>query len=276
VTEFVQAAQERGEVLAARMRELVDELSGPRYGGWRAGSESIGAARVLLANQLRRFGAEVTVDHFPIWDKQGGNIYARRLGAPGSAAEVLLSAHLDGVGDLPDRRRPRASGNASRVAVVLEAASVLAADPPPGIGVSVALLDGEEVGALGSARHAEVLARACEHPMVVNVDGAGRIEQAVAVEAGGPAHGLLAALDRAGRAVGVRLRAGRVASDNRRYAATGLAAVGLGAGMPGYHGEHDTADRVDPDTLVAMARLVIAAVRKLRCADGPAQTGARR
>jgi hypothetical protein len=47
-------------------------------------------------------------------------------------------------------------------------------------------------------------------------------------------------------------------SDNRRYAAAGLAAVGLGAGMAGYHSPADTADRVDPTTLVAVARLVVA------------------
>lgn len=46
-----------------------------------------------------------------------------------------------------------------------------------------------------------------------------------------------------------------MASDNRRYAAAGLAAVGIGAGMGGYH---STADRVDSTTLVAICRLVIA------------------
>jgi len=50
----------------------------------------------------------------------------------------------------------------------------------------------------------------------------------------------------------------KVASDNRRYAAAGLATVGIGAGMAGYHSPADTADRVDPATLAAVARLVVA------------------
>jgi hypothetical protein len=95
-------------------------------------------------------------------------------------------------------------------------------------------------------------------PLVINVDGAGRLGDAVAVEAGGPAHGLLAALDQAGRHVGLPLAAGPVASDNRRYAAAGIAAVGIGAGMGGYHSPADTPDRVEPATLAAVCRLVVA------------------
>jgi len=180
-------------------------------------------------------------------DVTGTNVHARW---PDSAA-ILLTAHYDGVGDLPGLRQPAAADNASGVAVVLEAARVLAGVLP----VEVALLDGEEVGALGSAHHAPHTDRP-----VINVDGAGHLNEAVAVEAGGPAHRLLAALDQAGRHVGVPLVAGPVASDNRRYAAAGLAAVGVGAGMAGYHSPADTPDRVDPDTLVAVARLVVATV----------------
>jgi Zn-dependent M28 family amino/carboxypeptidase len=122
----------------------------------------------------------------------------------------------------------------------------------------VALLDAEESGALGSAHHAAQLHHNRAAPLVINVDGAGHLNQAAAVEAGGPAHRLLAALDQAGRHTGLPLTAGPVASDNRRYAAAGLAAVGIGAGMAGYHSPADTADRVDTTTLTAVARLVVA------------------
>jgi hypothetical protein len=50
---------------------------------------------------------------------------------------------------------------------------------------------------------------------------------------------LLAALDQAGRHTSLPLVAGPMASDNRRYAA-GLPAVGIGAGMAGYHRAADT------------------------------------
>jgi hypothetical protein len=174
----------------------------------------------------------------------------------GSGADLLLTAHYDGVGDLPGLRQPAASDNASGVAVVLEAARILGRALPTGL--SIALLDAEEIGALGSAHHAGQLTQAAAAPSVINVDGVARLDRAAAVEAGGPAHGLLAVLDQAGRHTGLPLTAGPVASDNRRYAAAGVAAAGIGAGMGGYHSAADTPDRVDPATMAAVCRLVVA------------------
>ncbi|MFU8875440.1 M28 family metallopeptidase [Micromonospora sp. SL4-19] len=191
-------------------------------------------------------------------DVTGTNIHAQlREPVPGST-DLLLTAHYDGVGDHPGLRLPGASDNATGVAVVLEAARILARGLPDGIGLCVALLDAEEVGALGSAHHATQLRTQGPAPLVVNVDGAGRLDGAAAVEAGGPAHRLLALLDQAGRHTGVPLTAGPVASDNRRYGGAGFAAVGIGAGMGGYHSPADTPDKVDPATLAAIARLVVA------------------
>jgi len=199
-------------------------------------------------------------------DATGMNLHAR-LAAPGPGGlDVLLTAHYDGVGDHPGLRQPAAADNASGVAVVVEAARVLAGHLPAGVGLSVALLDGEEVGAVGSAHHAKAMARQAG-VVVVNVDGAGCLHEAAAVEAGGPAHGLLAALDQAAHHTGLPLRAGPVASDNRRYAAAGLPAVGVGAGMAGYHSPADTTDRVEPATMTALARLVIATVRLTAACD---------
>jgi aminopeptidase YwaD len=178
----------------------------------------------------------------------------------GLRTEILLTAHYDGVGDHPGLRQPAASDNASGVAVVLEAARVLAPVLPAGTGLSVALLDAEELGARGSAHHAGRLRSAGTNPLVINVDGAGHLEDAAAVEGGGPAHRLLALLDQAGRHTGLPLKAAPVASDNRRYAAAGYAAVGIGAGMGGYHSPANTPDRVDSATLAAVCRLVVATV----------------
>lgn len=199
-------------------------------------------------------------------DVTGTNIHATFHPVPPGGVDLLLTAHYDGVGDHPGLRQPGAADNASGVAVVLEAARILSAALPAGVGLSVALLDAEEVGALGSAHHSQQLRAGDTHPLVINVDGAGLLDQAAAVEAGGPAHALLALLDQAGRYTGVPLAAGPVASDNRRYGAAGLAAVGIGAGMGGYHSPADTPDRVDPDTLAAIARLVVATV----CLAAPA------
>ncbi|MET0416188.1 MAG: hypothetical protein ABW022_09230 [Actinoplanes sp.] len=108
------------------------------------------------------------------------------------------------------------------------------------------------------------LPRAGLDPLLTAVDGArmaatvATLPQAAAVEAGGPAHGLLAVLDQAGRHTGLPLAAGPVASDNRRYAAAGFAAVGIGAGMAGYHSPADRPERVEAATMAAVARLVVA------------------
>jgi hypothetical protein len=191
-------------------------------------------------------------------DVAGTNVHGTWF--TGTSADVLLTAHYDGVGDHPGLRQPAAADNGSGVAVVLEAARVLNGHLPAAVRLSVALLDGEEAGALGSAHHAAQLRKAGTAPLVINVDGAGNLHTAAAVEAGGPAHALLAALDQAGRHIGLPLAAGPVASDNRRYAAAGLPAVGIGAGMAGYHSPADTPDRVQTSTLTQVARLVVATV----------------
>jgi len=191
-------------------------------------------------------------------DVTAANLHGHWRTAARGSADLLVTAHYDGVGDHPGLRQPAASDNASGVAVILEAARLLAPALPAGTGFAVALLDAEEIGALGSAHHAAHLRRAGATPLVVNVDGAGQLHEAAAVEAGGPAHRLLALFDQAGRHTGLPLTAGPVASDNRRYAAAGLAAVGIGARMGGYHSPADTPDRVDTTTLVAVCRLVVA------------------
>jgi hypothetical protein len=183
------------------------------------------------------------------------------------ALSVLVTAHFDGVGDDPAQRLPAACDNASGVAAIIETARVLHTILPAEVGLSVALLDGEEAGGHGSARHARFVQ---DGTFIINLDGAAELHGAAAVEAGGPAQPLLAALDVAGRLVGVPLLARAMASDNRRYAAAGLPAVGIGMGMPGYQTPAETPDRVRSETLVAAARLVVATAVKLAEAVNPA------
>lgn len=198
----------------------------------------------------------------------GRNVYGEFSKASAGGLSVLLTAHYDGVGDDPDQRLPAAADNASGVAVVLEAARQLTGTLPAGTALAVALLDGEEAGARGSAHHAPQLPAGT---YVLNVDGAAQLGAAAAVEAGGPAEPLLAALDQAGRQTGVPLRAGAMPSDNRRYTAAGLPSVGIGMGMPGYQTPAETPDRVEPRTLLAATDLVVATVRQLT--SSPVQLG---
>jgi Zn-dependent M28 family amino/carboxypeptidase len=120
-------------------------------------------------------------------DVAAANVHGHRERGAGGVA-VLLTAHHDGVGDHPGLRQPAAADDASGVAVVREAARVLAGALPGGAGPSVALLDAEEAGALGSAHHAARLQRDGAAPLVINVDGAGDLHGAAAVEAGGLAY----------------------------------------------------------------------------------------
>lgn len=231
------------------------------------------AVRADLHQQMQAFAARGTgavTASVPLRtvDVAGANVVGvLREGDP-NRFSVLLTAHFDGVGDDPKVRLPAAADNASGVAVVLEAARQLQASLDPHIGLAVALLDAEEAGAHGSARHA---AWVTPGTFVINVDGAAQLHEAAAVEAGGPAEPLLAALDRAGRQVGVPLRARAMPSDNRRYAAAGLPAVGIGMGMPGYQTPAETPDRVQPETLLAAARLIVATVHHLAVGIGETQ-----
>jgi hypothetical protein len=82
--------------------------------------------------------------------------------------------------------------------MVIEAARLLQDLLPAGVALAVAFVDGEEV------------------------------------EAAGPADPLLSALDQAGRATEVPLRARAIPSGNRLYAVPGLPVLGIGMGTPGY------------------------------------------
>jgi hypothetical protein len=88
-------------------------------------------------------------------------------------------------------------------------------------------------------------------------------EEPAAVEAGGPAHALLLALDQAARQTGVPLRALAWRSDNRRYAAAGLPTVGIGMGIPGYQTPAEMPNRVQPAVLATAVRLLVATVHNL-------------
>ncbi len=220
------------------------------------------AVRTGLHDEMARVGAGTVTASIPIRAVEviGSNVHGvcrePAAGSPG----VLLTAHFDGVGDDPQQRLPAAADNASGVAVVLEATRVLVPLLPDHIGLAVSLLDGEEAGARGAAHHAPGVRPGT---YVINVDGAAQLGDGAAVEAGGPAHDLLAALDQAGRETGVPLRAGAMPSDNRRYAAAGLPAIGIGMGMPGYQTPAETVDRVETETLLAATRLVVETVLRL-------------
>lgn len=196
----------------------------------------------------------------------GTNIIATLPGSDPEAKPILLSAHYDGVGSDPERHFPCAGDNASGTAVLCEVARVLSSSAPLPRPVVFALVDAEEIGTLGSGHHARALREAGVEPDALNLDMAGKFNGSIAVELGpadpAPRH-IIAALDSAGRRLGIQLYAGTVSSDNRRYASAGFPAAGIGVGAAHYHSPLDSPERIEPDALGKAGRLVLETIHHL-------------
>jgi aminopeptidase YwaD len=180
-------------------------------------------------------------------------------------APLIVGAHYDGVGDdLGGFRIPGAADNAAGVAVVLELARIVQQSTfRPRRPIWFVAFDGEEVQAQGSLTYARHLSAQGITPLVINVDGAARFNEAVWVEPGSGADELLAALDNAGQWLEIRLILGTVASDNRRYAAAGFPSVGVALGGGGGHTPADLPERVDSKAMQLAARLLCATIWQL-------------
>ncbi|WP_381560099.1 M28 family metallopeptidase [Streptomyces eurythermus] len=218
----------------------------------------------LLAHAL---GGVVTA-HVPLIrvPATGTNIVASLPGSNPEAGPVLLTAHYDGVGSDPERHFPCAGDNASGTAVLCEIARVLTSSEPLPRPVILALVDAEEIGTLGSGHHARALREAGVEPDALNLDMAGKFNGKIAIELGpadpAPRH-VIAALDSAGRRLGIPLYAGMVSSDNRRYASAGFPAAGIGVGAAHYHSPLDSPERIDPDALGKAGKLLLETIHHL-------------
>jgi hypothetical protein len=180
-------------------------------------------------------------------------------------APLIIGAHYDGVGDDPGGFRiPGAADNAAGVAVVLELARVVQQSSiRPRRPIIFAAFDGEEVQAQGSLAYAQQLRAQERQPLIINLDGAARFNEAVWVEAGSGADELISALDTTGQWLHIPLVLGAVASDNRRYAAAGFPSVGVALGGIGGHTPADTPEFVDPEAMSLAARLLLATICQL-------------
>lgn len=110
-------------------------------------------AVVAVADQRELIGRRVRLRAEGRFEDAGGlNVIGVRRPAGGTGAYVMLLAHADGWFQA-------AADNGSGTAAVLRAAGLLAARPPS-VGILVALVDGEEIGLLGSKVLADALAGA--------------------------------------------------------------------------------------------------------------------
>jgi Zn-dependent M28 family amino/carboxypeptidase len=178
---------------------------------------------------------------------------------------VLVLAHLDHLGrGWPDVRagneglvHPGADDNASGVAVLLELARALHAEPPRPRPVLVAFVTGEEAGLVGSRHLLESLESAGRPFACVNLDTVGRLGD-------GKLYVLNADTAREWRFIfmGVGYTTGAPvevvsepldASDQVACIERGVPAVQLFTGpTTDYHRPTDTIDSIDPDGLVTV------------------------
>jgi aminopeptidase YwaD len=207
-------------------------------------------------------------------DAQGGHVLGQ---IPGSEQELhqaplLVGAHYDGIGDdAGGHRFPCATDNAAAVAIILELAGLCAAHPVgPRRPIIFAAFDAEEVNASGSAAYAHFLLAQGVRPLVLNLDGAARMREAVWVEPGTGADPLITALDQAGRWLDIPLVVGAVSSDNRRFAQVGIPAAGIAAGGASFHTPADTVERVEPEVMRQVGRLLLMTIWQLAWNTRPA------
>jgi hypothetical protein len=178
---------------------------------------------------------------------------------------VLVMAHLDHLGlGWPDVREgnegqihPGADDNASGVAVLLELAKAMAAEPPRPRPVVFAVVTGEEAGLVGSRHFLESMTKVMKPYACVNLDTVGRL-------ADGKLYVLNADTAREWRFIfmGVGYTTGAPvsvvsepldASDQVACIEMGVPAVQLFTGpTPDYHRPSDTSDRIDTEGLVVV------------------------
>ena len=270
------------DLLARRVSELAD----PALEGRGLGTAGLAEATALVESWLAEAGLEPAGDDGfrQTWHWTGGeperemelvNLVARVPGADPALADapVLVLAHLDHLGrGWPDVRsgnegmvHPGADDNASGVAVLLELARTMAAEPPRPRPVVFAVVTGEEAGLLGSRHLLEGMEAASKPFACVNLDTVGRL-------ADGKLYVLNADTAREWRFIfmGVGYTTGAPvavvsepldASDQVACIDIGVPAIQLFTGpTPDYHRPSDTADTIDADGMVVVTEAAHEAV----------------
>ncbi|MCC7073103.1 MAG: M20/M25/M40 family metallo-hydrolase [Deltaproteobacteria bacterium] len=272
----------------ARMVALVRALGDSKLGGRTPGSEAYESAMAMVERELSTLGLSP--------GGEGGsfraclaprscNLIALLPGTDRALSEVVLGAHLDGLGSVKGKVHPGADDNASGVAVLLETARALKKAGPGLRAVRLIVFTGEESGLLGS--RAWVRAQGELRTKVfamVNLDTVGRKgERPLLVLDGQSASEWVHVARGVGFTTGIKVelaREGGGASDQQAFLEAGVPAVQLFAGThPDYHRAGDTADKVEEPSLVdaaVVAREMVAylADRKEPLSFGSASAGA--
>ncbi len=271
---------------ADRLMRTVAALADPGMEGRGLGSDGLARATELVEKRLAGSGLVAAGDDGfrQSWKWRGGeperdldlvNLVGRIPGSDPKLADepVVVLAHLDHLGrGWPDVRsgnegriHPGADDNASGVAVLLELADAMAAEPPRPRPVIFAVVTGEEAGLLGSRHLLATLAPDVAPFACVNLDTVGRLGDGklyvlnsdsarewrflfmgVGYTTGAPIEIVSEPLD---------------ASDQVACLEAGVPAVQLFTGpTPDYHRPSDTPDTIDAEGLVVVTEAAHEAV----------------
>jgi hypothetical protein len=271
---------------AAGMHQTVARLADPDLEGRGVGSPGLTEATDWVDARFREIGLKPAGnDGFrQTWTETTGeparpmeltNLLGMLPGSDSSVADqpVVVMAHLDHLGHgWPDVRagnenmiHPGADDNASGVAVLLELAGAMAAEPPRPRPVVFAVVTAEEAGRIGSKHLMTGLAESQSPFACVNLDSVGRLSD-------GKLYVLNADTAREWRFIfmGVGYTTGAPvavvtepldSSDQMSCIEAGIPAVQLFTGPHAdYHRPSDTADTIDADGLAVVAEATHEAV----------------
>jgi glutaminyl-peptide cyclotransferase len=256
---------------------------GPRV----PGSEAHRRTFALLHDHLRERADRVTVHRFvavsPLDSSEVELSSLVAVFAEDAPVRLLFGAHWDSR-PICDRetdeelRRlavPGANDGASGVAVLLEVATALAADPPR-VGVDLAFFDGEDMGregdprsyALGSARFVRDFPK-YRPALVVILDMVGRRGLRIPREPNSVL-GAARAVERIwslGREIGCSVLADSlgppIMDDHVPFLEVGIPAVDLiDLADPAWHTRRDVAENCAPESLGEVGKLVLAIIRE--------------
>ena len=272
---------------ADRLLQTVSHLSAPVMEGRGLGSAGLEAAMLWVERQLQdaKIPYGEADGYRQRWSWRGGeperllpltNLVAAVPGSDPKLAPVLVMAHLDHLGrGWPDVRsgnegriHPGADDNASGVAVLLEVARAMAAEPARPRTVLFAFVTGEEAGRLGSEHLLTTMPEDDRPYACVNLDTVGRLSDGalyvlnsdsarewrfifmgVGYTTGAPVEIVAEPLD---------------SSDQMSCIELGIPAVQLFTGpTPDYHRPSDTADSIDAEGLTVVTEAAHEAVAYL-------------
>lgn len=293
------AAQAGAEI--TRLRADLEWIASPDRGGRAPGSEGSKETRDYIATALTEAGcvpmgnagatfqpaapgsleghSEIHLSEGATWQTlrlanvfgmlRGGTDVSEGGTAGGSQAPsdpsrtVIVGAHFDHLGQSQGSVYPGADDNASGVAILLEAARVLAQSGPFRNDILFIAFDGEEAGTLGSSHYVGNPIVPLDRTLaMINLDTVGRMQdRRLFALASGTAAEFGDILRGVNLGFGFDLAtpvAGSFASDHLPFIEHGVPSLHLSTGAnPDYHRTSDTADKIAWDELVETTDFVV-------------------